>query len=288
MFPQAISRSFTSKLGKQIRSLLEEPLKELIAEIRKRKEELGLDGLRSDQDFEGFEDVPGLFRSLQTLRENFAEEIRSPRIQAEIERAARLVDAWTRAQVRKQFERNLGFLEGQSAIRAIDITRSRATDQLVTGFGNRAANLIVTMGQDQIDKVEQIVANGVRKGIETNDLIKLINEQTNATEGHARLIARDQIGKISARLTESRQTAAGIPGYIWRTQLNRRVRGNPGGLWPDAINPHWDQEGKFFTWQDGWKAPDGRTLHPGEDFQCQCFAEAATNVSQAPRGAGNT
>lgn len=45
--------------------------------------------------------------------------------------------------------------------------------------------------------------------------------------------------------------------YIWRTVGDGDVRGS-----------HADREGRFFTWND---PPEGG--HPGEDFNCRCWAE---------------
>lgn len=50
------------------------------------------------------------------------------------------------------------------------------------------------------------------------------------------------------------------PYYIWRTQRDNRVRSR-----------HAEHEGKIYSWDN---PPEGG--HPGEDYNCRCWAEAYT------------
>lgn len=83
-------------------------------------------------------------------------------------------------------------------------------------------------------------------------------------EGRAKVIARDQIGKLNGQLTQARQQALGITEYVWRTSRDQRVR-----------DSHADREGKRFRWE---QAPaDG---HPGHPVQCRCVAEGVIDLDQ--------
>ncbi len=79
----------------------------------------------------------------------------------------------------------------------------------------------------------------------------------------ARFWANDQAGKFFGHATRLRQKRAGIPGYVWRTLEDGRVRDSHGIL-----------HGKFFNW-DAPPSVGGHHLHPGEDYRCRCFAEPA-------------
>ncbi|WP_241971166.1 minor capsid protein [Actinobacillus lignieresii] len=68
-------------------------------------------------------------------------------------------------------------------------------------------------------------------------MAKEVKELTGVTSKRARLIARDQIGKLNARLTQLRQQQIGVKSYIWRTSLDERVR-----KW------HKSREGERFDW----------------------------------------
>lgn len=90
-------------------------------------------------------------------------------------------------------------------------------------------------------------------------------------ESEANLLARDQIGTLSADLTRTRQESAGVKEYIWRSSGDERVRAC-----------HRELDGKTFRYDDPpamWymtkrgKIYTGRHCNPGEDYQCRCVAK---------------
>ena len=87
-----------------------------------------------------------------------------------------------------------------------------------------------------------------------------LNRELRKTHGfgryRARLIARDQVGKLYGGLNERRQLAAGIEDYVWQTRQDERVRPS-----------HVANNGKRFSWRS--PPPTG---HPGTAVQCRCLA----------------
>lgn len=131
------------------------------------------------------------------------------------------------------------------------------------------------MSDDTRTEIRRILNTGIQDGKRPETLRKEILNGTDLQSGvfkktktRAELIARDQIGKLNGVITENRQTQLGIDGYFWRTALDERVRGNPGGFYPSATPSHYDREGKRFSWD---KPPQGG--HPGSAIQCRCTAE---------------
>lgn len=51
-----------------------------------------------------------------------------------------------------------------------------------------------------------------------------IQRRFDVTKSKANLLARDQIGTLSADLTRTRQESAGVKEYIWRSSGDERVR----------------------------------------------------------------
>lgn len=113
-------------------------------------------------------------------------------------------------------------------------------------------------------EVESLVREAMVKGLLTEDIRKKIEDRYGINERHARLIARDQTGKINLQLTRHRQTSIGIEEYLWRTHKDERVR-----------QEHRLRDGKIFRWD----APpyDG---HPGEPIQCRCIAEPVIDLDK--------
>ena len=99
----------------------------------------------------------------------------------------------------------------------------------------------------------------VRKGTRWEEVAKEIQRDLpDKLRNRAKLIARDQIGKLNGQLTKLRQRNIGVTHYIWRGMLDERER-----------QLHVDREGEKFAWDN--PPEDG---HPGEAILCRCYAEA--------------
>lgn len=125
---------------------------------------------------------------------------------------------------------------------------SQLEDRLDTGFrrGLRWEEIAADLERD-------FVAGGLEVGIAAR---------------RARGIARDTVGTLNSKLTLARFHAAGVDRYRWRTARDERVRGNPGGKYPDARPSHFAREGKVYSVDD---PPEGG--HPGEARFCRCVPE---------------
>jgi SPP1 gp7 family putative phage head morphogenesis protein len=134
--------------------------------------------------------------------------------------------------------------------------------------------LITNMGDDHITKISGIVSRGVTTGARAEEIAKEIFEVTKMTERRAQLIAIDQIQKANGVISQQRKEQLSDE-YIWRNMDDRKVRGNPNGLYPKVKYSHWDREGKTYKWSD--PPPDG---HPGKAVKCRCIAEAVINLEK--------
>jgi SPP1 gp7 family putative phage head morphogenesis protein len=121
------------------------------------------------------------------------------------------------------------------------------------------------------------VHDGVTGGRSLKTIADEIMDQTGVHRNKAKFWARDQVSKFFGEATKQRQVQAGIKGYIWRTD-------------PGARDSHSALEGTYQEWS---KPPQiyrtgkgGLSLvrvHPGEDFNCRCFAEPATGPEMGER-----
>ncbi|UKH41048.1 phage head morphogenesis protein [Actinobacillus pleuropneumoniae serovar 4 str. M62] len=119
-------------------------------------------------------------------------------------------------------------------------------------------SLIKSIPTQLHEKLQYRFVDAVQKGKRWEEVAKEVQELTRATKKRARLIARDQIGKLNGQLTKARQEQIGVKSYIWRTSLDERVR-----------KLHVGREGQEFAWDN--PPNDG---HPGEPILCRCYAEA--------------
>lgn len=107
------------------------------------------------------------------------------------------------------------------------------------------------------EKAKAIVLQGATKGQRYTQIAEELQKQLDVTEGRAKFIARDQMAKLNASITEAKQTALGIKEYEWVTAGDERVR-----------ESHREKNGQTFLWSN----PPDDTGHPGEDYNCRCIA----------------
>lgn len=121
-------------------------------------------------------------------------------------------------------------------------------------------DLIVTIPQDTLQKMKDIILDGYTNGMTTRDMTKAISEAYNVNKRHAEFIARDQISKLNGSIQRAQQLDAGVDSYKWSTVGDERTR-----------ESHRELDGKIFSWNEPPENSDGRSCHPGEDYGCRCI-----------------
>lgn len=123
--------------------------------------------------------------------------------------------------------------------------------------------LIKSIPQETLAKMQDIVLNGFQSGRTTTAIVKEIRQAYGVSKRKAQLIARDQMAKLNADITESQQRDAGVKEYTWRSSGDSRVRERHRAL-----------DGKVFSWDEPpvVDLKTGRRCHPGQDYQCRCVA----------------
>lgn len=125
--------------------------------------------------------------------------------------------------------------------------------------------LIRSLVSEHLDDMTRILGYGLTQGKSLKDMTDSIEHLTNVNRSKAKFWATDQASKFFGKVTKERQTSAGIPGYIWRTMKDGRVRDSHAAL-----------NGRYFEWKNPPAAgPKGEPGHPGDTYRCRCFAEPA-------------
>lgn len=161
--------------------------------------------------------------------------------------ATRTAD-FQREQLAKQFKARLG----------IDIYRSEPwLAPKIADFTSENAALIKSVAQRHLSDLETKVAAGLREGQRWEDLATLIEDRYGVAESSAKLVARDQVGKLYGDLNATRQQSLGVTSFVWRSMKDNRVR-----------DEHELLDGETFEWSD--PPEEGQ---PGEPINCRCFAD---------------
>lgn len=123
-------------------------------------------------------------------------------------------------------------------------------------------DLITSIPVQHFERLALKVEKSFAQGMRSEQLAKLVQEQTGVTKSRAKLIARDQIGKMNSEFSRVRQQGLGITHYQWSTAQDERVR-----------EEHADLDGQTFSWSE---PPDEG--HPGTAIQCRCVALPVFNL----------
>lgn len=133
------------------------------------------------------------------------------------------------------------------------------TDKGITerlnAFAVENAALIKKTSQAFLDDVATASLRALRMGRRSEEVAKEIEARGEVSEGRARLIARDQIGKLTSQLNQARQQSLGIDRFTWSTSADERLCDECGPL-----------DGKTFAWDDPPEEGLPGEVHPN----CRC------------------
>lgn len=171
---------------------------------------------------------------------------------------------------KKRTQRNIGNRLGVDVYAILNEEAVRDTLDIMLV---ESAELIRTIPHDLVGQVARRVIQ-YYKGEpmpEGRSLYRQIQEEFHISADRAKVIARDQTSKLNGNLNAVRQMDLGIEEYIWQTARDRRVVGNPAGLYPKGNRMHgnhYERQGHVFEWT---KPPEDG--HPGQAIQCRCYAD---------------
>lgn len=155
----------------------------------------------------------------------------------------------------KELNRQLAAAVGHDL--SINVFADPRMQARLEAFAAGNVQLVKNVPQRFLDEVGTRVVQGLRTGRRAEDLEQEIQDRFGLAESRARLIARDQVGKLYGELNKARQQDLGVEKFTWRTVGDERVR-----------DEHEALDGKVFAWDD---PPDEGI--PGEPINCRCTAE---------------
>jgi len=189
---------------------------------------------------------------LDDVADQWFEEWPNERLAATAKVYATRTSDFQREQLAKQFR----------AVMGIDIYRSEPwLAPKVAAFTQENVALIKSVATDHFAGLEKRLTRNLREGDRWESLAETIEERYGVAESRAKLIARDQVGKMYGELNQTRQEQLGVVAFVWRTMKDNRVREEHAGL-----------DGKRFTWDEP-PVIDGEEVTPGSPINCRCFAD---------------
>lgn len=128
---------------------------------------------------------------------------------------------------------------------------------------NEQVDLITALPRRTAAKVQKLAQEAHVKGYRDEWLVKKILELSDISVAQATTIARTEISRSQAVLDRVRAVEEGFTHYIWRTAEDEDVR-------PE----HKKLNGKKFRYDSPPFIPGEGNVHPGEIWNCRCYAEA--------------
>ena len=116
-------------------------------------------------------------------------------------------------------------------------------------------SFITNIQDEYVEKIEEIIETGVRKGTNPKVIRTQLVERIGMTENRAQFVAVDQAGSLG-QMTAQRHQQMGVEKFKWLTSKDERVR-----------ESHRELSDKVFSYDD---PPDVGL--PGEDYRCRCVA----------------
>lgn len=159
----------------------------------------------------------------------------------------------------------------------IDLRDDFFTGKYIEGFAKEwisdNVDLIVTIPNDALDDMKRIVFKNYLEGNTTTSILQEIQNRYGMAKRRARLIARDQVGKLNSEVTKFQQEKAGCKYYQWDTSGDKRVR-----------KEHQELDGKIFSWDNSHPARDkkGNIIQPGSPIQCRCVPLPVFDLNDIP------
>lgn len=169
---------------------------------------------------------------------------------------------------------NLPNEDALAAIRARDENgrRSMLSTRSLTTFAN--------VSKTTTDRAMGAVEDGLANGKTIDEIAKAIEEQTSGklADDRALLIARNEaLTAVSLGQAAAMSNAAEVVPKLKKAWLNAgddRVRGNPGGLYPDSEADHWSLQGEVrdhdAAFSNGLQFPRDPSGGTGEVINCRC------------------
>jgi SPP1 gp7 family putative phage head morphogenesis protein len=111
-------------------------------------------------------------------------------------------------------------------------------------------------------RAQKLSMEAVYEGTRASEIAEALSNSTNVSESTALLIARTEVARANASLTQARAQAVGSKGYIWRTTMDGAER-----------ESHAEMDGEYVAYNKPPLLSDGMKGHAGTFPNCRCYQD---------------
>jgi SPP1 gp7 family putative phage head morphogenesis protein len=198
-----------------------------------------------------------------------------PGMQAALRAYAKLIDPWAKRQAAKMLEKVSKSNRKAYVNKARLLKQSTQMGKLLklnvaeADVGRVAAALM----DEQVELIKSIPAKAglraqklsieaVYSGTRASEIAEALKKSTSVSESTALLIARTEVARANASITQARATAIGSHWYIWRTTMDGAER-----------DSHAEMNGEHVKYSEPPTLSDGTKGHAGTFPNCRCYQD---------------
>jgi SPP1 gp7 family putative phage head morphogenesis protein len=154
------------------------------------------------------------------------------------------------------------FRRQTKALLGVDII-APVSPEVSAGFVTENLDLIESWERETLERAKRALLHEIQAGTRIEQIKRILSGDFKLSRKKAALIASDQVLRLHGRLTEARQTEAGIEEYFWDSSQDGKVRPRHREL--HGTRQRWDTPPIV-------DLRSGRRAHPGQDYRCRCVA----------------
>jgi SPP1 gp7 family putative phage head morphogenesis protein len=195
---------------------------------------------------------------------------------------SKLIDPWARRQAakmleavsksnRKSYSRKMKFAAEENRTKEIGAMvklniAEAPIGQVIGALMNEHVELIKSIPIKAGIRAQELSTKAVYEGTRAGAIAEELARSTEVSESQAMLIARTEVARANASITQARASSVGASGYIWRTTIDGAERPS-----------HRKMNGKYVDYAKEPQLSDGTTGHAGTFPNCRCYQEPVFN-----------
>lgn len=186
---------------------------------------------------------------------------------------ARSLGNYTTKQVFNSLKNKVGVDLNNLAVDIFSTRVSPSLEERYKVFALENAILIKSIEEQLLNSVAVIVMESYKSGISTKDITDQIYSRFDVSENRAKLIARDQMGKLHSKIVQDEAVSLNINYYVFSDSDDERTRASHHAMYNKICKFDDSTVYKNSLQDKEWKKRSSISaveLHPGIDYNCRC------------------
>ncbi len=182
---------------------------------------------------------------------------------------SKLIDPWARRQAAKMLEavsksNRKSFASKSKKIHALlkENMAHLQVGEVAAQLMHEQVELIKSIPLQAGIRAQELSTKAVYEGRRASEIAEELSKSTKVSESKAMLIARTEVARANASITQARAQSAGAHAYIWRTTMDGAER-----------DSHAKMNGKYVEYSKPPTLSDGTTGHAGTFPNCRCYQD---------------